>query len=55
MERYSAAKRRREVKESVEMNSCECSDEQNTIVYPSNTECVDIQTNLTRDPSIMPE
>ena len=47
MERYSATKRRREVKESVETNSCECSDEQNAIVYPSNTECVDIQTNLT--------
>lgn len=60
LERYSAAEHRREVRESVETNltlydletadlndSNECSDEQTAIVYPSNTECIDTQTDLT--------
>ena len=54
MDRYSAAKRRRENKDSAEAsqnsNSAEandCSDKDKAIVYPSNTTCTHAQTDLT--------
>ena len=54
MDRYSAAKHRRENKDSAEAsqnsNSAEandCSDKDKAIVYPSNTTCTHAQTDLT--------
>ena len=54
MDRYSAAKRRRENKDSAEAsqnsNSAEandCSDKDKAIVYPSNTTCTHAQIDLT--------
>ena len=55
MERYSAAKRRRENKENAETTcdvnnvktSIECSDKEDPISYPSNSVCTYVQTDLT--------